>query len=210
MKYLLTPLEEDIKKLYKILHIEYPYEMDMWNIAGDLDIWIQFHEHESEMVKRRGGLYTLFLNEDLSIQEEWQDFGHELAHVIKHVGKQDEMQFLFRQLQENQANSFMYHFCVPTFMLLNMNISNYHNIIDGIDIVAENFNVTKEFAKRRLEMFRDQMLQAQLDEKFIEDLKNKPVINYSKCVKPRKFPEHTKDIVALAIARKKEKEGILF
>ncbi|MEH6943518.1 ImmA/IrrE family metallo-endopeptidase [Bacillus sp. JJ722] len=164
MKYILTSLEEDVKELYKYLHIQSPNDIDMYNIANDLDIWIHYHKDDSKLFKSIYGLYSIFLDERLSEQEQWQDFGHELCHAIKHVGNQDAMRYLFRCLQESQANNFMYHFCVPTFLLLEMNISNYLNIEDGVEIIASTFNVTKEFARKRLEMFRNQIMQAKADE----------------------------------------------
>ena len=174
MNYTLTQLEEDIESLYKLLHIQYPYEIDMLSIANDLNIWIHYCDKESDIFKNPlNGLYSIFIDERLSVQEQWQDFGHELAHAIKHVGNQDEMRFMFRTLQENQANSFMYHFCIPTFMLLNLNICNYSNIEDGVPFVSKTFNVTEDFARERLQMFQRQMFQAKSDEehrKFMESL----------------------------------------
>lgn len=160
----MTNLEEDIRDLYHSLGIYSPSEIDMYHIANELDVWIHYHKRNSEVFKKPNGLYSIFLDERISPQKQWEDFGHEFGHVLKHVGYQFKMKKMFRQLQEDQANNFMYHFCVPTFMLLNYEISNYYNLKDGIPFVIETFNVTEEFAKKRLIHYRNQIQQAKLDE----------------------------------------------
>lgn len=125
------------------------------------------------------------MNNNLSPEEEWQDFSHELGHILKHYGNQHKMINMFRNLQESQADNFMYHFCVPTFMLLNYNITNYSNIKDGIPFIANKFGVTKNFAKKRLNLFRRKIEQAKFDEKFQDFMTPKKAAPYSK--ETRKF-----------------------
>lgn len=163
MKYQFTQLEEDIKNLYESLRIFTPSEIDMYYIANEMDVWIHQHHDESTVYKSRNGLYSIFLDERLSPQKQWQDFGHEFCHVLKHVGNQHKLKIMFRQLQENQANNFMYHFCVPTFMLLDLEVNNYMNISEGVEFISNTFNVTHEFAKVRLNHFQNQWLVAKSD-----------------------------------------------
>ncbi len=94
----------------------------------------------------------MVIDKRLSKQEQWQDFAHELCHVVKHYGNQFDMHRLFRELQEYQANSFMYHFCVPTFMLENLSLPSLQS--EAIKLIGDTFNVTYSFAATRLEMFR--------------------------------------------------------
>ncbi|HAM81614.1 ImmA/IrrE family metallo-endopeptidase [Ornithinibacillus bavariensis] len=84
-------------------------------------------------------------------QKEWQLFGHELGHSLRHCGHQLKMHPLFKELQEYQANYFAYHFCIPTFML--DKLINY----TVKDIMAL-FNVENDFALRRLEMHKGKFL----------------------------------------------------
>ncbi|MGG3798025.1 ImmA/IrrE family metallo-endopeptidase [Metabacillus fastidiosus] len=202
MNYQLTQLEENIKNLYINLGIELPYEIDIYHISNELDIWIYFHPHKSEIFKRNG-LFSMFLDEELSVQEQWQDFGHELGHIIRHTGNQHKLAIPFRALQENQANNFMYHFCVPTFMLLNYEINNFMNINDGISFISKAFNVTEEFAKRRLVQFKNQIYQAKSDEehrRYMESLY--PKIN------PENYADETKSLLnKLYIQLDKKKDG---
>ncbi len=158
----MTTLEKNIHDLYIFLSIDSPDDIEMYYIAENLDIWIHYWNRGSKM-QCVNGLYSIVLDERKANREQWQDFGHELGHVIKHVGSQHKLRQMFRELQENQANNFMYHFCVPTFMLLKYNLTNYINVNDGVDFVADTFNVTKEFAKKRLVHYRNQWAQAKSD-----------------------------------------------
>ncbi len=58
---------------------------------------------------------------------------------------------LFREYQENKANNFMYHACIPTFMLdeLKQNGANALNVHH----IQELFNVEYHFALKRLEQY---------------------------------------------------------
>ncbi|MED1607793.1 ImmA/IrrE family metallo-endopeptidase [Cytobacillus kochii] len=164
MNYTLTNLEDNIKKLYLLLEITKPSEIDIWQFAHYFDIWIEFEESKSELVETQKGLFTICLDKRNSYQNQWQDFAHEFGHVIRHVGKQHKLRSYFRDFQEFQANNFMYHFCVPTFMLFEYNVSNYLDIENGAKFVSTTFNVTEEFAKKRMILFRDKLLQAKLDD----------------------------------------------
>lgn len=173
MKYQYTKLEEEIKNFFYNLWILTPSEFDMYHIANEMDVWIHYHDKESEVIKNTNGLYSIFLDERLAPEEQWQDFGHEFGHVIRHVGNQHKLRRMFRQLQENQANNFMYQFCVPTFMLLNYQITNYTNIYDGVEFICEKFKVTRPFARQRLIHFKNQMYMSKSNEqmnKYIESL----------------------------------------
>src|SRR5699024_11021210 len=103
-----THLEEDIIKLYRVLSIDNPANICMETIANKLNINLIY------------GIASFRLDNEIIIKpsnskKEWQDFGHEISHWLRHVGNQLNMHFLFRDLQEYQADYFAYHFCVPTF-----------------------------------------------------------------------------------------------
>ena len=57
----------------------------------------------------------------------------------------------FINLQEWQAKQFAYHFCVPTFMLDDLEEVTVYEIMNQ-------FNVDEEFAVRRLEMYQNKIL----------------------------------------------------
>lgn len=162
MTYQMTPLEEKIRDIYLYAGLTSPSNSIMHDFANHYDIWLHKYDGESRAIKRRG-LYSIFLNKNISLQEQWQDFGHEMGHVIKHVGDQHAIGLSFRELQEFQANNFMYQFCVPTFMLLKYEQGNLSNTINGVDFVSEKFNVTRSFAKIRIDHYKNQWLLAHSD-----------------------------------------------
>jgi Zn-dependent peptidase ImmA (M78 family) len=163
LEYTYTPLEEFVKNLYSLLSISTPKEISMDDIAEQLKIKLYFYDDGSTAVGNR-----IFIDEKLSKPRQWEDFGHELCHVLRHHGNQLLMQKndllqSFRRLQESQSDNFMYQFCVPSFMLLNYKIANFLDVKAGIPFIVENFNVTEEFAEERLKRFKRQMLQSKSD-----------------------------------------------
>lgn len=159
MHYTTTHLEDWVKEFYNGLGIFHPHQLDFLDISNRLGFGVHFQDISSRYF--RG---DIIIDKRLSPQEQWQDFAHELGHALRHGGNQLYMSKSFINLQENQAKTFMYHFCVPTFMLLNYEITNYYNIYDGISFVVEKFKVTDSFAEERLIHFRNKINQAKSDE----------------------------------------------
>ncbi|MGE7944095.1 ImmA/IrrE family metallo-endopeptidase [Lysinibacillus xylanilyticus] len=93
------------------------------------------------------------MNEQLTPQQQWQDFCHELAHVLLHTGDQGRMSPLFHEYQENKANNFMHHACVPSFMLDEIEPSNL-----TVEYVQQKFNEEYDFALKRLEQYHNKRL----------------------------------------------------
>ncbi|MEX3743541.1 ImmA/IrrE family metallo-endopeptidase [Lysinibacillus xylanilyticus] len=93
----------------------------------------------------------LFLIESLTPQQQWQDFCHELYHVLLHTRHQGRMSPLFREYQENKANNFMYHACIPSFMLDELEQSDSNALT--VHHVQQLFNVEYDFAVKRLEQY---------------------------------------------------------
>ncbi|WP_342515565.1 ImmA/IrrE family metallo-endopeptidase [Sutcliffiella sp. FSL R7-0096] len=162
MIYQMTPLEAKIRDIYLQAGIDSPSNTVMYEFAQHYEIWIHTYPGPSRVLKRNG-LYSILLNDSISKEEQWEDFGHEMGHVIKHVGNQHVFNQSFKELQEFQANSFMYHFCVPTFMLLKDEIKSDSVFHNEIDYISQTFNVTKSFAKKRMSHFRNQCLLAKSD-----------------------------------------------
>jgi Zn-dependent peptidase ImmA (M78 family) len=154
LHYTYTPLESWIEKLYKHLSISRPDQLNMIDIAAKLQIWLHFENIESTAIDRTG-LYSLIIDRRLNPQQQWEDFGHELCHVLRHAGNQMLLPDSMVQLQEYQANNFALQFCVPTFMLLRLPFPSTKR--EFIAEICSTFNVTEAFAKRRLEHFERQV-----------------------------------------------------
>lgn len=145
--------ENLIRKLYTKIDVLYPEQLKIEEIASKLGITVKYWEFSSEAITF-GGRNFIFLNKYLSRGKLWEEFAHELSHPTLHAGRQEWMHALFRQLQEYQANYFAYHFCVPTFMLEQLEEVS-------IDVIMNLFNVEYVFALRRLEMYQNKKLDYQ-------------------------------------------------
>lgn len=134
------------------LSIFIPSQLDYQTVAQHLGIRVYLWEHKSQVLFFNEFSF-IFLNEQLSEPQLWQDFCHELGHVLLHTGNQQRMFPLFREYQEYKANNFMYHACVPSFML---------DELEPTELTVENvqrlFNVEYQFAFKRLEQYRSKKL----------------------------------------------------
>ncbi|MED2943457.1 ImmA/IrrE family metallo-endopeptidase [Bacillus swezeyi] len=155
MEFYLSHLEEYVKNMYLKFGFTEPHQIDMTRIAASLNIWIHY-EHVNSMMIKHDGMYSIILNSSLSRKKQWEDFAHELCHVLKHAGNQLNMNQMFRELQEFQANQFMYHFCVPTFMLLKLDFPQLR--CHAVKMIADLFHVTDEFASKRIELFEKRQI----------------------------------------------------
>jgi Zn-dependent peptidase ImmA (M78 family) len=198
MKYQTTLLEDWIKEFYYRIGIYHPRQLDLLEIAARLGFYVSFQKFSSRIYNGE-----ILIDERLSDAEQWEDFGHEVCHLIRQDGNQLIMSNQFLDMQESKAESFALHFCVPTFMLLKHEIANYYGT-DGVLFVMDTYCVTKSFAKRRLDHFKNQLNQAKSDDEFRK--RKEPVTNYSKDIKPKAIPKHAESIVALALSRKNAKE----
>ena len=142
-----THLEDYIHDLYNFIGITEPRDLDMLLISKKLGIEVIYRDNAFR-----------FDNEIVLIRrdekEEWVDFGHEVCHFLRHSGSQPRMNPLFVELQEWQADNFMYHFCVPTFMLHALDLPRDRK--KAIWEIQKNFNVNYDFAEKRLEKFTQQ------------------------------------------------------
>ncbi|RKN85889.1 ImmA/IrrE family metallo-endopeptidase [Paenibacillus ginsengarvi] len=142
-----TPLEQSIEQLYRALSVREPHQLDAEAIAEGLGIWLHYAPYTSRAIDR-AGLQSIVLDNRLSRQEQWQDFGHELCHLLHHAGNQLTMGESFIRFQETKAGNFAYLFCIPTFMLLAAELPRLES--EAIAAISSLFGVTPEFAKERL------------------------------------------------------------
>lgn len=139
-----THIEDYINELYITLSIRKPEQLGIKGISTKLGLNIYY----SNASFRFGNNVIL---QRSSKQKEWQLFGHEVCHYLRHYGNQLEMSTSFMQLQEWQANYFAYHFCIPTFMLEDLSNVTTNEIMNL-------FNVEEQFATRRLEMYQTKFI----------------------------------------------------
>lgn len=147
-----TYTEHFIKNIYLRINILTPEMLNFQKISTSIGIQVFYWQDKSQALFFKDQSY-IFLNEQLTPQQQWQDFCHELGHVLLHTGNQRRMYPLFREYQEYKANNFMYHACVPSFML---------DELEPTELTVENvqrlFNVEYDFAFKRLEQYRSKKL----------------------------------------------------
>lgn len=145
-----THLEDFIKNLYTQIDINVPENLNLKLIAKRLNIKIFYWEEKSQAIFY-DDMSVIFIDNRISSEIQWQEFSHELCHVLTHTGDQIIMPSLFREYQEFKANNFMYHACVPTFMLDKLEIDDFSD--RTINRIQQLFNVEYDFAKTRIENY---------------------------------------------------------
>ncbi|MUV39432.1 Phage-like element PBSX protein XkdA [Lentibacillus sp. JNUCC-1] len=135
---------------YRSLRISDPCQLTIDHVSSAIKLRVQYWDEVSEAVYYKGR-YCVFIDERKSLQQQWQDFGHECCHIFNHAGSQTHMKSSFLRLQEDQAEYFAKHFCVPWFMLAVMSDLTVFE-------VANVFNVEHDFARDRLEMYQNNIM----------------------------------------------------
>lgn len=153
MTYLMTNLEKNIESLYKSIGMPEP-GVSIDELAERLGVELIY----GSLSFSADGI--ICIDRSLSNKKAREVFAHELCHSLYHVGNQLNMYELFREYQEYKAENFAMHFCIPTFMLLKIKLPKYKNIAAGY--IAEIFDVTNEFALKRLEHYHSQLMGAYL------------------------------------------------
>ncbi|WP_342441149.1 ImmA/IrrE family metallo-endopeptidase [Lysinibacillus sp. FSL K6-0075] len=141
--------ENFIKKMYMNLGITNSKQLDFKNIAQMLTIQIFYWNRPSQALFDEYRAFIL-LNEQLTPSQLWQDFCHELGHILLHTGQQHQMTNSWIKYLENKANNFMYHACMPTFMLDDLIENDSSLSVKDLQLI---FNVEYEFAEKRLTQY---------------------------------------------------------
>ncbi|WP_339063629.1 ImmA/IrrE family metallo-endopeptidase [Tepidibacillus marianensis] len=161
--YSLSTLEKSIEEFYRQLDITEPYQLDMIDIASKINVWLYFEDMSSRAFERKG-MASIIIDQRLSSADQWEDFGHEMAHILRQSGNQILLPDSFIEFQELRAENFALEFCIPTFMLLNLALPQ--SKLATIKYIANTFNVTTELAKKKLAKMERNLFQSKLDEQF--------------------------------------------
>ncbi len=139
-------LEEYIMKYLKNIDIYHPHQLNIENIYPRIGFCVHYIPHNSMFIAG-----NMFLDQRKSCEAQWQDFGHELCHSLWHAGDQALIPLSMRQYQEFQADNFAQNFCIPSFMLDNLELPAYKR--DATWMLQETFGVEHSFAQKRLEQY---------------------------------------------------------
>ena len=89
--------------------------------------------------------------------QEWEDVGHELGHFFRDHGDVVDVPPLYRHYIEHKADHFGYHFCVPSFLLIEDDLPFCRT--EAIHTIMMRYGVTKRFAEKRLDMYERKLLE---------------------------------------------------
>ena len=143
--------EQYIQQFYKSINVSDPLLLTIELVIEHLDLEVMYWPHSSS-IATYNNQYIIFLNDRLSMQQQWQDFGHEMYHFFFDNECYDVLKETYASYGETKADYFAYHFCVPTFMLMQLKEVS-------VDVITRLFNVEFDFALRRLEMYKSKVLQ---------------------------------------------------
>ncbi|MCY8010348.1 ImmA/IrrE family metallo-endopeptidase [Bacillus haynesii] len=93
-----THLEDWIESFYRKINILYPHELDAVGISQRIGLKVEFMKMTSRYFNG-----VIILDSRLSPPKQWQEFGHELCHALRHEGNQLTISPLFAELQEMQG-----------------------------------------------------------------------------------------------------------
>lgn len=141
-----THLEDYIKNLYLNIGIVKSEQIDINTIATRLRIKVILVPFNSMRANN-----VICINESITKEEQWEVFGHELCHALLHSGNQFGIPSSLREYQEWKANNFALHFCVPTFMINQLELPNTYQ--ESVSLLRETFHLSTKFACKRLDRY---------------------------------------------------------
>ena len=139
-----THTEDFFMQLFTKVGITSPEELDYRIIANALGIEVYLWPKRS-MALFYNRLPYIMLHDQQSEAQLWQDFCHELCHVLLHEGGSQKKAIYpgWIKYQERKANYFMRHAAVPTYMLETCKELS-------VPYITENFCVEPHLAEQRI------------------------------------------------------------
>jgi len=149
--YLLTPFEQWTEQLWRQAGIREISQLTIDEVSARLDVWVHYLSETSQALEYMG-MRSILIDKRLSEREQWEDFLHELCHVLRHAGNQTLMPKSFCEGQEAEANRFTLYAAIPAFMLVDIKIPD--RLDEAAAWMADRFGVTPRLALRRLEQIQ--------------------------------------------------------
>ncbi len=163
--YRTTPLEQWIEQLWMKSGIVAPSHLNVDEVATRLDVWVHYMKESSRALEYMG-MRSIMIDKRQGREAQWEDFLHELCHVLRHAGNQTTMPRLFCEGQEAEANRFVLYAAIPFFMLRHLKLPE--RIDEAAECIALHFGVTFELARKRLEQIQRRTLSAILWEEALK------------------------------------------
>ncbi|WP_189009844.1 ImmA/IrrE family metallo-endopeptidase [Paenibacillus marchantiophytorum] len=140
-----------------------PGHLTMAHLAAKLNIWV-YTMDMSSMAVEKNGLFSINVDRRLSAKEQWEDFLHELCHVLRHSGNQMVMPDRYVDWQEQDATNFQLYAAMPLAMLKKLALPEQKN--EMIALLSEEFQVTYRLAEARIVQIQRRVLQGIMDQEY--------------------------------------------
>ncbi|WP_239616156.1 ImmA/IrrE family metallo-endopeptidase [Cohnella mopanensis] len=155
--YQTTPLEQWIDQLWLKSGITAPSQLNVEEVASRLDVWVHYLKDTSRALEYMG-MRSILIDQRQNRDAQWEDFLHELCHVLRHAGNQTTMPRLFCEGQEAEANRFVLYAAMPFSMLRQLKFPE--RMDEASDVISLHFGVSHELAHKRLEQIQRRMFAA--------------------------------------------------
>lgn len=149
MQYIHTHREEWVLRFYERLKIFEPADIDMHYIAKRHRIYIKFWNKPASF-DRIGNYKGINLPYGLSPEDERIQFFHELGHLVRQEGETTFMSPAYEQMQEWDANHFVFYAALPFHMLKEHDLDS-KNVVTELSHI---FTVPSWFVDKRLKFIQ--------------------------------------------------------
>lgn len=152
-----THLEDFVEHLYIKHNLIAPEDLTIDSISKSLNIQVEYVKIKSLSHRTKSGKLIILLDQSKSLQQQREDFLHELGHLLRHEGNQMLLPQPLVQYQEEDAEQFVLYALLPFFMIERLELSPDRK--QAIQHLAASFSVGTEFASKRY----DQMLRREFE-----------------------------------------------
>lgn len=151
--YRMTILEEYLEDVYRRAGITEPWQLTVQEISRRLNVWVHYKPVSSRALESAPGMYSMFLDERLSTDQQRLDFLHELCHLLRHAGNQMIMPEAYTQMQELEAEQFVLYAAMPASMISQLT-PIMPTMADAIPCLVETFDVPPDLAAKRVDQIK--------------------------------------------------------
>jgi len=162
--YFTTPLEQWVDQLWEKAGVDAVSRLNIDDVSSRLEVWVHYAKETSRALEFMG-MRSILIDSRLGRQQQWEEFLHELCHVLRHAGNQTLMPRSFCEWQEAEANRFVLYAALPFSLLEQLKLPD--RLSEAVEVVACKFDVTYELAYKRLEQIKRRMLAAILWEEAV-------------------------------------------
>lgn len=152
-----TPFEQWTESTWSNAGIDSLAQMNIDEVASRFNVWVHYLPEPSRALEYMG-MRSVLIDKRLSAVRRWEDFLHELCHVLRHAGNQTTMPKAYCEWQEAEANRFVLYAAMPFTLLGKLSIPDRLDV--ATRFLAGHFGVTTELARQRLEQIQRRIFSA--------------------------------------------------